>query len=218
MHSFCKIKKDILPWNENPNIASIRMSKSFDRSTGRSSTDKKGTPSDSSYRITSTDKYCNKIYKLIFHKNETLSVYLSHQTTVKRLSGALWITNKWSISKVMQMTSGYKTITTIVSRTTNGKYTVIFTWSIDLLEELFQNKAAYNFNQALSIGKRCSLLQQMTSLLSPWITKDERHCLNPEFLEQYRNLNSPQASYFRRGWRMGIMEIKSEKWGPHMIC
>ena len=44
---------------------------------------------------------CDKIYKLIFQKKETSSLYLSHQTIVKRLSGALWITNKWFISKVM---------------------------------------------------------------------------------------------------------------------
>jgi len=38
-----------VPWNENPNMASTRMSKSLEKSDGRSSTDKKGIDNASSY-------------------------------------------------------------------------------------------------------------------------------------------------------------------------
>lgn len=43
-----KILRNIVPWNENPNIASTRMSKLSDKFFGKSSNDKKGTDSDSS--------------------------------------------------------------------------------------------------------------------------------------------------------------------------
>lgn len=58
--------------------------------------------------------------------------YLSDQTSIKRLSSTLWITDKWLISKVMQVTSSHKTITAIVSRATNREDTIILAWFIDL--------------------------------------------------------------------------------------
>lgn len=43
-------ERERVPWNENPNIASNRMSKLLDKSTGSSSTDRKGMGSDSNYK------------------------------------------------------------------------------------------------------------------------------------------------------------------------
>lgn len=47
------LKKVSIPWNENPNTASTTMSKLVDKSTGRSSTGRKGMDNDSNYKNSS---------------------------------------------------------------------------------------------------------------------------------------------------------------------
>lgn len=71
-----------------------------------------------------------KQFKIIYFFHA--SPYLSNQTSIKRFGSTLWVTNKWFVSKVMQVASSYQTITTIVSRTTNCKNTVVLTWFVNL--------------------------------------------------------------------------------------
>lgn len=123
-------KREKLPWNENPNIASTRMSKLSDKSIGRSSTDRKGIDSDSSYKR-------NPCIRYTIYKNSRLQFeshpYLSHQTIIKRFGSTLWVTNNWLITKVMKMTSRNEAITAIIPWTTNSKDSTVFARFINLL-------------------------------------------------------------------------------------
>lgn len=79
------------------------MSKSFDKSNGRSSTDKKGTDNDSNYKIIMSNKnFLKTILRMVEGQVKlNLYLYLSNQTSIKRLGSTLRITNVWFISKMM---------------------------------------------------------------------------------------------------------------------
>lgn len=70
---------------------------------------------------------------------------LSNQTSIKRLWSPLWITNRWLVSKVQQMTSSHKTISTIVSRTTDNKNTLILAGFVNLLIFREKNRSSWLF-------------------------------------------------------------------------
>nr|GMD36372.1 hypothetical protein Iba_chr09dCG15780 [Ipomoea batatas] len=105
------------------------MSKLSDKSIGKSSIDRKGIDSDSSYKRHSCIRYT-------IYKNFPLQLephpYLSHQTIIKRFGSTLWVTNNWLIAKVIKMTSRNKAITAIIPWTTNSKDSTVFTRFIDL--------------------------------------------------------------------------------------
>ena len=83
------------------------MSKSFDKSTGSLSTERKGTDRDSSYKTGRLNNNSDKPYCLMFNIITTTALvsYLSNKTRIKGFGSSLRITHKRLITKVMQMTS-----------------------------------------------------------------------------------------------------------------
>jgi hypothetical protein len=58
--------------------------------------------------------------------------YLSNKARIQRFGCTFWITNKGLISEMMKMASSDKTITTIVSWTTDDKNPCMFTHLVNL--------------------------------------------------------------------------------------
>lgn len=73
-----------------------------------------------------------KIATIYLQQKLRFQLYLSNQTSIKRLCSTFWIANKRFISKVIQMTSSYQTVPAIVSWATYGQYAIIVLHIVDL--------------------------------------------------------------------------------------